>query len=413
MLPVAGSPIGHVVVVVQENRSTDNLFAASVLADGGPFPGADVSRSVEVGGKRIALRPVPLEDPGDPPHTHAALFGDWNGGALDGFGDLAYGYVPPAETAIYHLLAHRYALADRNFAPRFVPTFPSHLFLIAARSEFAGNPLQTVMWGCDAPPATRVITFGEGENVNSPGAYPCVDDRTIGDLLDAANVSWKYYSGALGPLGNLELDGYEAIRHIRYGADWQKIAIAPAFFSDVRGCTLPAVSYIAPSYAASDHAGSDSNGGPAWVGSIYRAIVESDRATKPGCRYYGNTAILLTWDDSGGWFDHVAPPPGPDGTRRGFRIPIVAISAWSRSGYVSHTMRDSTSILRFIEKNWALGDLGARDATADDLGDLFDYRRARPVPPIAGEIQRRTDAMHVSFAWLENDPRPVDADDGE
>jgi phospholipase C len=117
--------------------------------------------------------------------------------------------------------------------------------------------------------------------------------------------------------------------------------------------------------------------------------VQSQHAA-PACNYYKNSALILTWDDSGGWYDHVAPPPGPDGTAWGFRIPILVLSAWAHSGYdarnpqaapyVSHTRRESTSILRFIEKNWALGNLGQRDATDDDLSDMFDYTRTTPIP---------------------------------
>ena len=96
--------------------------------------------------------------------------------------------------------------------------------------------------------------------------------------------------------------------------------------------------------------------------------------------------MILTWDDSGGWYDHVAPPPGPDGTTWGFRIPIVVMSAWARSGYdptdpnappyVSHTRRESTAITKFIEENWGFGNMGQRDVTDDDLSDMFDYTRA-------------------------------------
>lgn len=111
------------------------------------------------------------------------------------------------------------------------------------------------------------------------------------------------------------------------------------------------------------------------------AILQSQKSPDAACRYYGNTATIVTWDDSGGWYDHVAPPAGPNGTSLGFRVPIIVISAWSKAGFVSHTQRESTSIVRYIEKNWALGDLGQRDASGDDLSDLFDYARAQPIPP--------------------------------
>src|SRR5665213_2967604 len=136
---IAGSPIAHVIVVIQENRTTDNLFASSVLAGGGPYPGANVTQTARVDGKDVAMKPVPFEYPADPRHSHAALLAEWDGGKMDGFAkdpvytdpgfppgppNFALGYVPAAETTMYHLLAARYALADDNFAPRLVPTFP-------------------------------------------------------------------------------------------------------------------------------------------------------------------------------------------------------------------------------------------------------------------------------------------------
>ena len=133
---------------------------------------------------------------------------------------------------------------------------------------------------------------------------------------------------------------------------------------------------------------------PGPVGSARSIWPSSKPRARPNtsCRYAGNTAIVLTWDDSGGWYDHVRPPAGPDGTTLGFRVPIVVISAWARSNYtpdnphdmpyVSHTQRSTTAIVRFIEKNWALGTLGQRDASGDDLSDMFDYARPAPVPPM-------------------------------
>lgn len=175
-----------------------------------------------------------------------------------------------------------------------------------------------------------------------------------------------------------------------------------------------------PNWLYSDHAGNLSGGGPGWVGSIYLAIVQSRRAAAE-CNYYKDTAILLTWDDSGGWYDHVPPPPGPDATSWGFRIPIVVISAWARSGYdpnrpnakpyVSHTRRESTAITRFIEKNWNLGTMGERDVSDDDLSDMFDYTRAAPVPPFSEvsmeNLIRRT---HFSLAVAQRDGHIVNDD---
>jgi phospholipase C len=433
---VPGSPIRHVIVVVQENRTFDNLFASSVLAGGGPYPGADTSQTPDVGGKPVKLKEVSFEYPADPSHTHLSLLGEWNRGRMDGFINdrvrAVYGfpkpppgfpdaYLPAAETTIYHVLAAHYALADENFAPRLVPTLPSHYTLATAQSRIAGNP-NGAIWGCDAAAGTTVPIFGEGEAMIMPGIFPCFDQPTIADLLDAAHVSWKYYTGRYNDLLNPAVNVYEAFRKVRYGPDWHRNIVTPpgTILSDIANCRLPQVSFAMPSAIDSDHAGTLSAAGPGWVGSIYLAMVQTQRAKSP-CNYYGNSAIIVTWDDSGGWFDHVAPPPGPNGTTWGFRIPIVVLSAWARSNYdpahlnatpyVSHTRRESTSITKFIERNWNLGDLGQRDVSDDDLSDMFDYTRAVPVPAVSSvAIRRLILRTHFNLAVADRDARVVDDD---
>jgi phospholipase C len=434
--PVAGSPIRHVIVVVQENRTFDDLFASSILAHGGPYPGADTAQTTTVDGATVTLKPVPLEYPADPSHSHAALLREWNRGRMNGFATdyvrtvfgfpkpapgFPYAYVPDYETTIYHLLAARYALADENFAPRLVPTLPSHYTLATAQSRIAGNPNSDI-WGCDAKPGTTVPIFGVGEEVITPGIFPCFDQPTIADLLEAAHVTWRYYTGRYTDLANPAVDIYEAFRKIRYGPEWRRNIVTPSgsILGDIQNCRLPQVAFAMPSAVDSDHAATLSAAGPGWVGSIYLAIVQSRHAA-PQCNYYKDTAMIVTWDDSGGWFDHAPPPPGPDGTTWGFRIPIMVLSAWARSNYdpasptatpyVSHTRRESTSITKFIEKNWNLGNLGQRDLTDDDLSDMFDFTRAAPVPAISemamkGLIHR----TRFNLAVANRDGRIVDDD---
>jgi phospholipase C len=433
---VAGSPIRHVIVLVQENRTFDNLFASSILARGGPYPGADSSQHATVDGATITLKPVSFEYPADPSHTHLALLREWNDGKMNGFANdqvrsvlgfvkpapgFTYAYLLASETTIYHVLASRYALADENFAPRLVPTFPSHFTLATAQSRIAGNPNGAV-WGCDAKPGTTVPLFGAGETTSEPGVFPCFDQTSIADLLDAARVTWKYYTGPIDDVSDPTVNIYEAFRKIRYGPDWRRNVITPsgAVIGDIQNCRLPQVSFVMPNWLDSDHAGNLSAGGPGWVGSIYLALVQSGHAA-PECDYYKDSAIVLTWDDSGGWFDHVAPPPGPDGTSWGFRIPIVVISAWARSNYdprhpkappfVSHRRRESTAITTFIEKNWSLGDMHQRDATDDDLSDMFDYTRSAPVPAFSEvSIKRMIRRTHFNLATAESNDHVVDDD---
>ena len=435
--PVAGSPIAHVIVLVQENRTFDNLFASSALAGGGPYPGANTTQTATVDGKPFPLRTVSFAFPADPSHNNASLMAEWNNGKMDGFAhdrvyavkgfpspppDFPLAHLPANETSLYHLLAARYALADDNFAPRLVPTFPSHYTIATAQSYVADDPHGGV-WGCDAKPGSTVPVFsGVAEQVAAQGVFPCFDQRTIADLLDAAGVSWKYYTGGYDALVDATVNIYDAFRQIRYGPDWQRNVVTPSsqILTDIQACNLPSVSFVMPVWLDSDHAGTLTAAGPGWVGSIYDAIAQSATLT-PSCNYYKDTAIILTWDDSGGWYDHVAPPPGPNGTSWGFRIPIVVVSAWARSTYdpghphappyVSHTRRESTAITAFIEKNWTLGNMGQRDVSDDDLSDMFDYTRAAPVPPFSEvSMQRMIRLTHFRLALAASDARIVDDD---
>jgi phospholipase C len=433
-MPVKGSPIAHVIVLVQENRTFDNLFAASILAHGGPYPGANTSQTATIDGKTVKLHEVPFEYPADPSHNHLALLGEWANGKMDGFANdyvttvlglpkpvpgFPIAHLPATETTLYHILAGRYALADNNFAPRLVPTFPSHFTLQTAQAYVAGNP-NDFIWGCDAKPGTTVPLWGAGEEIIKPGVFPCFETPTIADLLDAAGVTWKYYTGAYDDQSDPAVNIYDAFKKIRYGPDWQRNVITPtgSILSDIQNCNLPQVSFAMPNWLDSDHAGSLSAAGPGWVGSVYLAVVQSQHKA---CNYYKDTAIILTWDDSGGWYDHVAPPPGPNGTSWGMRIPIVVISAWARSGYdaanpaaapfVSHTQRESTSITKFIETNWALGNMGQRDVTDDDLSDMFDYTRATPIPSFSSlSMETLIHRTQFNLAAVQRNDHVVDDD---
>jgi len=392
--PVAGSPIQHVIVVIQENRTTDNLFYG--------FPGANVTKTaITSAGTSVPLVPVPFEAPYDPSHTHENLQKEYNAGAMNGFDQdqidynpaqapkppagVALGYVPSNETVPYFLLAATYGLADNFFSSKQVPSFPGHQSLIAGQTVAGNNPNDTsnpTIWGCDSSTGSVAPSFVPGsETLAQPGVPPCYDYQTLGDLLDQKNVSWKYYTGKVGTFDG-GISAYDAVQHIRFGTDWAKnVSTSPFdFFTDIKNRTLPSVSYITPPALASDHAGTFNASGPGWVGTIYQYVAESP--------YYANTAIFVTWDDSGGWYDHVAPPLDSAGLPLGFRVPLLTLSPYTKASgsplpFVDHTQHDYGSILHFIEKNWGLGSLGKRDAAADDLSSMFDYSRT-PIPPAFG-----------------------------
>ena len=350
------------------------------------LPGADtVTHGKTSDGRTVQLKPIPLEAKYDLSHQHPNWLTEYNGGAMNGFDqevvipdpgytpppDAAYGYVPHGESAPYFQMAERYAFADRMFQTNQGPSFPSHQYIISGTSQpHTGSPLlvsENVTkyvsehdGGCDATPGAEVLLIDRSGNENQ-SIFPCLDHRTLMDMLDAHGVSWTYYT----PNTYYIWSAVDAIHHLRYGPDWVHVVTPETtILNDISSGTLPSVSWVVPTNGNSDHAGSDSNTGPSWVASVVNAVGQS--------QYWNSTAIFVTWDDWGGWYDHVAPQIY-DSYELGFRVPLIVISPYARSGYVSHTQHEFGSILKFIEERYSLGSLGYTDARADDLSDCFDF----------------------------------------
>jgi phospholipase C len=381
--------IKHVVVIVQENRSFDNMFNG--------FPGADTIQSGPTHtGAVIALQSQPLEFGVDFGHFHFSWVSAYNGGAMNGF-DLEheygivngsyvetaanstrmYAYVPRYETVPYWTLAQNYVLADRMFESNTGPSFPAHQYLIAGQSDDASE-VPDGTWGCDAAPGTTVTVLNaQGEEVTGP--FPCFTYTTLAQEMDAAGVTWRYYADAYGASGYV-WSAYDAVRYIRYGADWTSDVISPetAILTDVPAGTLAQVTWVTPSQPNSDHPLGKSNTGPEWVSSVVNAIGESPQ--------WNNTAIFVLWDDWGGFYDHVLPQR-VDIMGRGFRVPLMLISPYAKRGYVSHVTHEFGSILKFTEEVMGLPSMGTRDAISDDFADCFDFtQKPRPYTPLATRL---------------------------
>jgi phospholipase C len=402
----ANSPIKHVVIMIQENRSFNNLFDN--------FPGATTAGATGMTQSGpIALTQTTLEAGVDMCHFHSSFEAAYDGGKLDDFsaeetcgfvhgtyGPIAvsnamYAYVDQAEIQPYWTMAKDYTLADMMFQSNNGPSYPAHQYLIAGQSDFASEVPTSGPWGCDAPPGTTVdVMQPNGQEVVGP--FPCFNYQTLGDLLDAANVSWKYYAPALNTTGGL-FSAYDAIKHIRYSSDWTNKVISPetTVLSDIQNGNLPSVSWVIPSFPNSDHPLAASNTGPAWVASVVNAVGSS--------QYWNDTAIFIVWDDWGGWYDPVVPPQN-NVMGWGFRVPMLVVSPYAKHGYVSHVQRDFGSILRFVEENFNLPSLNEDDANADNLLDCFDFTQpVAPFTPIPAAHGARyfINEVHVMGA---NDP---------
>jgi phospholipase C len=371
----AAGKISHVVVIVQENRSFDNMFNG--------FPGADTVTSGQISsGAIVPLHPVPLAESYDLSHEENDFIHSFNGGRMNGFdqGSVAtvggspnpigapplpqYAFVDAAETEAYFALAKKYVLADRFFPSQIDSSFTAHQYLIAAQAGGTVDNPNSAIWGCDAQPNTVVPTLLL-DRTQGPGIFPCFSYRTLGDELDAAGRSWRYYAPAIGGDSGSIWSAYDAIHGIRYGADWQRSVVSPEtkILTDVATGTLADVTWVVPDLANSDHPAAGSTG-PDWVAGVVNAVGASP--------FWSSTAIVIFWDDWGGWYDHVAPPQ-LDADGLGIRTPMLVVSPYAKKGYVSHVQYETGSIDRLIEGVFELSTLAEADARSTDLDDCFDF----------------------------------------
>ena len=376
---VARGKISHVVVIVQENRSFDNVFNG--------FPGADTVTSGKTSsGATIPLHASSFLETYDISHDESDFLKSYHSGAMDGFDrestggigglsgpsnappDPEYAYLPQSETALYFALAKTYALADRFFPSQIDSSFTAHQYLIAGQAGGTVDVPTKPPWGCDAAPTTVVATLNP-DRTQGAGVFPCFSYRTLGDELDATGHSWRYYAPAIGGDQGMVWSAYDAIRQIRYGADWQRSVISPEtrVLTDISAGSLSDVTWVVPDFANSDHPESNSTTGPDWVTSVVDAVGRSP--------FWSSTAIIVFWDDWGGLYDHVAPPQ-LDYDGLGIRTPMVVVSPYAKRGYVSHVQYETASVTRFIEGVFSLGVLAKSDGRATDLDDCFDFTQA-------------------------------------
>jgi len=377
--------IKHVVIIFQENRTLDNLFNG--------YPGADTqSWGLDHNGNRVQLTNVSMTAAYDVSHSHASFITEYAGGNMNGF-DLAksrcansgscpppaqraYAKVPKKEAKPYWDMAREWVLGDRMFQTNQGPSFPAHQYIISGTSTVEnGSPLRAAenpkdangggSGGCDSPPGTKVRLIDEQGNENQT-VYPCFERATLTDLLEAKSIRWAYYEEKYGAGLWYALD---AIQHIYQRPDYRSTVLAPAdrALEDVLNGNLRPVTWITPAAPDSDHAKVTDGSGPSWVTSIVNAIGES--------KDWKTTAIFVTWDDWGGWYDHVSPPMY-DSYELGFRVPLLVISPYAKQGYISHQQHEFGSILKFTELTFGLDSLNTTDERADDLGDCFDFTQS-------------------------------------
>ena len=408
----------NVVVIFQENRTPDNLFGSNPNF----LPGVDIATSgVNSQGQTVSLTAIPLANNYDLSHAHSAFVSMYDGGKMDGANNIPvtcengaqgcpptnpqFKYVDNSTGILdpYFQLAEQYTFADRMFQTNQGPSFPAHQFIISGTSAptadsdlFASenpagvtNPNNNT--GCTAP-SGEFVKLIDPSGSEAQKMYPCYEHETLVDLLDNAGVSWKYYAPSAGSIWT----GPNAIYHLRFGSDWTNdVVLNPAqVLTDIANGQLATVSWVIPTGQESDHAGGNKGLGPSWVASVVNAIGQS--------QYWDNTVILITWDDWGGWYDHVAPNIY-NSYEYGFRVPLIVVAPFAKQGYVSHVTHDFGSILKFIEEVYHLPSLGYADSRADDLSDCFDFHRHNRFRKIA--------APYDGKYFINDKTPPTDPDD--
>jgi phospholipase C len=333
------SGLDHVVVVMMENRSFDHVM--------GWLPGADGKQAglayVDASGAAHSTFPLAPDFQGcayaDPAHSYDGARVEWNGGACDGWlranDRYSIGYYRQQDLPFLGKAAPAFTACDRFFASYLGPTFPNRFYSLSAATD------------------------------RDDDGYSRVDLPTIFDRFAAKSIPAAYYYGSFAFL--LLYQRYQAISH-PYSR----------FFAQCKTGKLPAFSYIDPNWTFHDSgpsSGSDGNddhphadirAGEYFLSTIYNAITRSPA--------WPRTLLAITFDEWGGFFDHVSPSVAPgDNVQRGFRVPCLLISPFARRGHVAHGVYDHTSILKMVEWRWGLAPLTARDAAAANLAGALDF----------------------------------------
>ncbi len=409
------NPIKHVVFIVKENRTFNDFFATYPGA-AGATEGGTIKCTADgcQDGPVVQLTHGKDIQPHDLTHCFRCGITAIDNGKMNGFNWMngviptssttsplyghdmtGYTYLDRTDLPNYWAYADRFVLADHFFTSMYGPTLPEHLYTIAAQSNgIVDNKSTTDHEGnyCDDP-TEQAIRFDPGLspgdqrdimnlenslNVNHDNTYAlahywgsvrlCFDIKVLPDQLEKAGISWKYYASQDAWMNVMQM-----IKHVRYGPMWNKVVTPDNFVTDVKQGQMPSVSWIEPPESYNDHPGSGKSvcAGENWTVEQINTIMKS--------QYWDSTAIVVVWDDFGGFYDPVVPPHA-DIMGLGPRTPALIISPYTRSGdnpnggSVDHTTYEFSSVLRFIEDLFGVQPMTERDANANPLAGAFDFQ---------------------------------------
>lgn len=374
--PNSGGPIKHIVILIRENRSFDNMF--------GLFPGADGTTTGRMpGGRFVPLATAADHTLLDIAHSGVASQTAIDYGRMDGFTllpgavqdghDTSLTEYHPSQIPNYWRYARRFTLDDHFFSTIAGASLPNHLVTIAGTSmNTDDNPILNApnSWGCDSGKATLV----DAVNPLTGRHYftgPCFNNKTLVDELQAAHITWKYYAPPRFHSGYI-WSTLDSIRHIRYSSLWsQDVVSDKQFTQDATAGTLPSVSWLVTAEQHSDHPPFSICVGESWVVHELNTLMRSPE--------WKSTVVFVTWDDFGGFYDHV-PPPRLNAIALGPRVPTIVISPYARSHFIDHSRYDFASILRYVEASYHLKPLAYYDKHAANIGRDLNLRQ-KPLPP--------------------------------
>jgi phospholipase C len=420
------TPIQHVVIIDQENHSFDDTLGklCAQIEDGavtGHEPCDGATRGTLASGAVIDLRPEPDVVP-NVVHTVAAQRKAIDGGKMDGFSSISgctsrrnyacYTQYDPSQIPNLTELAKAYVISDRTFEFATTPSWGGHMVLAAATLDgFSGDPPKQSKyttqkgpgWGCDAfkdaswwngsqwilVPSCVPDATGQGPYRASPVQYV----PTIFDRIEQAGLAWKVYGGSGGARGG----GYVwAICPTFYeclSARRSNFVPASSVISDANAGALPNFSIVTPTAANSQHNKDSMAVGDNWIGSVMSAIQSGPE--------WSSTAVFITYDDCGCFYDHV-PPPSPDA---GIRVPMVIVSPYAKAGATDSTPATFASMLAYTEHVFGLTPLNASDANAYDYANAFDYSQS----PTAAVSMVKTRVSRSELAYIAaHPPRETD-----
>jgi len=415
------SKIQHLVFIIQENHSFDNYFGTYPGANGFPAgisipldlsnPGVgyvlpfhlNVREPILIVGDELppgisdpsqlnqtisvdpddvgtgTVSPFPFNNEsiaGDLSHAWSVAHIDYDDGKMDGFvtGEKSIktmGYYDRDDIPYYWDYAQHFVLDDNFFSSEMGPSFPNHLYIAS---------------GANGPTNLTYRWIFKGGIIDNPGPTFNWNEMhlswsTLAEELSGANIPWTWYDGNAKPLAPTIWNVLPLFTYFQAHPEQLKehVANTQEFVSDTQDGRLPAVSWIIPGawhpswpeacrgQSPSEHPPARSDCGMDYVSYLVNQVMES--------QYWQSTAIIITWDDYGGFYDHVKPPY-IDAYGEGFRVPTLVISPWAKPGFIDHTQYEFSSLLRLAEDNFQLATLGHRDSLVNDMMNSFDFNQA-------------------------------------